>query len=75
MDVEGAIAFADYRPKGNQIALVHVETPPQLRGKGVAAKLMEGIVTDAKKRNLIIQPICPYAIAYMQRHNLFAGQQ
>lgn len=73
--VDGKLAIADYRLKDKIIAITHVETPPELRGQGVAAKLMAGIVTDAKERGLTIQPICPYAIAYMQKHNLFEGQE
>ncbi len=68
LSVEGHLAIADYRLEGNNLVITHVETPPQLRGQGVAAKVMAGVVEDAKTRGLTIVPVCSYAVAYMKRH-------
>jgi predicted GNAT family acetyltransferase len=66
--MDGHLSVADYYKNGNTLAITHVEVPQALRGKGVAAQLMAGIVLDAKAKNLTIHPICSYAASYMQRH-------
>lgn len=66
--VDGAMALADYRMEGTQLVITHVETPVALRGQGIAAKIMAGVVADAKARGLTIVPVCPYAAAYLKRN-------
>lgn len=62
------VTIADYRIVGTQISITHVFTPPELRGQGVAAKLMEAIVADTKARGLTIVPVCPYAASYLKKN-------
>ncbi len=66
--VDGHVSVADYRLQGDAIHITHVGVPEALRGQGVAAKLMAGVVADAKARALTIVPICSYAVSYLQRH-------
>jgi predicted GNAT family acetyltransferase len=68
MQVEGHLAIADYRLEGSKLYVTHVMVPPELRGGGVAAKLMAGVVADATQRGLEIVPICSYAASYLQRN-------
>lgn len=68
LEVDGHLAIADYRLEGDKLVITHVETPPELRGKGVAGQVMAGVVADAKARGLTIVPVCPYAITYLKRH-------
>lgn len=67
LDVDGHLAIAEYRLEGDKLAVTHVFVPPELRGRGVAAKVMDGVLADAKARGLSIVPICSYAAAYMER--------
>ena len=64
----GFIAFATYRRQGETVAIPHVEAPPELRGKGTADRLMQGIVKLAEAGNFKIAPRCPYAAAWAKRH-------
>jgi len=64
----GLTAFANYHRKGAELIVSHVESPPALRGKGTAARLMEGIVTIAREKNLKIVPLCSYAALWFRRH-------
>jgi predicted GNAT family acetyltransferase len=64
----GATAFANYRLDGDVLTIPYVESPPALRGKGTAGRLMEGVVAEARARNLKIVPICGYAVSWFQRH-------
>lgn len=65
---DGHLSIADYHKDGDIISITRVEVPSALRGKGVAAQLMEGVVRDAKTKNLTISPICSYAASYLRRH-------
>ncbi len=64
----GEVAFADYRLRGDELVIPHVEAPAQLRGTGAAGRLMEGVLTQARARGLKIVPLCSYAAAYIRRH-------
>lgn len=65
-----AVAFADYRMDrdGKTVSVTHVFTPPELRGQGIAGKLMQGIVDIIRARGQKIHPICPYAVSWLNRH-------
>jgi len=70
LEIDGQIVFADYRRDGGNIQILHVETPPSLRGKGAAAELMKGIMEIARVENLKVIPVCPYAVTWMQRNKV-----
>ena len=65
---EGVTAFANYRREGDVLTIPYVESPPELRGKGTAGRLMEGVAAHARAENLKIVPICGYAVSWFQRH-------
>jgi len=65
---EGATAFANYNLSGSVLTLPYVESPPVLRGKGTAGRLMEGVVAQARARQLKVVPVCGYAVSWFQRH-------
>lgn len=50
--VEGGTAFANYRREGTTLVIPYVEAPAALRGKGVARKLMEGVVAHRPRRRV-----------------------
>lgn len=68
LEEDGATAFATYRRAGEVLTIPHVEAPPVLRGKGTAARLMDGIAALARAQGFKIVPTCPYAIAWFRRH-------
>lgn len=68
LDVEGHIAFADYRRQGERLVIDHVETPVALRGAGVASQVMQGVADTARGQGLKVLPLCSYAVAWFQRH-------
>jgi predicted GNAT family acetyltransferase len=65
---DGETAFANYRRSGRHVVIPHVESPPALRGKGTAGRLMEGIVAQARAEGFKIVPTCSYADAWFRRH-------
>ena len=66
--VEGSVVFADYKRQSGKIFITHVETPVALRGRGLAAILMQGLVDDAEGRGLQIVPICSYAQDWIRQY-------
>ena len=66
-EVEGKTAFAEYTLTGNTLTITHIKVPKPLEGRGIAKRLMDTIVADAKERKLTIVPVCSYAAAYMER--------
>lgn len=68
IEENGAIAFANYRRADNTVMIPHVEAAPELRGKGTAGRLMEGITVLARESGLKIVPRCSYAVAWFRRH-------
>ena len=65
---DGGTAFANYHLNGDVLTIPYVESPPALRGKGTAGRLMEGVVAQARARKLKIVPVCGYAVSWFQRH-------
>ena len=70
LEVDNHLSVADYRLNGNELVITHVGVPEALRGQGIAAKVMDGVVEDATAQGLTIVPICSYAASYMARHKL-----
>lgn len=54
---------------GTPVRLVdHTFTPPEARGQGLAGKLVEAIVADAREQGFKIAPQCPYVVSAFARH-------
>lgn len=65
---EGHTAFADYIPRGDVLVIPYVESPVPLRGKGTAARLLEGVAEKARAEGFKLAPTCSYAVAWFRRH-------
>jgi predicted GNAT family acetyltransferase len=65
---DGHLAYAVYRRAPGQITIPYVEAAPELRGKGTAGRLMEGIVARARAEGVRVVPICGYAVSWFRRH-------
>ena len=72
MDVEGGTAIAVYRPSPGVLTFTHTETPPQLRGRGIASEMMRKVLSDVRAQGLKVVPACPFVADYMDAHPEFA---
>jgi predicted GNAT family acetyltransferase len=70
--VEGYIAFATYRREGTTIAILHTEVPKELGGRGIASKLVRGLLNIARAQGLRVNPLCPFVKTYIERHEEYA---
>jgi predicted GNAT family acetyltransferase len=62
-------ARLEYRHESaNVIAAVHTETPEALRGKGIALKLVERLVEDARSEGTRIHALCSYVDHERKKH-------
>ena len=64
----GKLAYADYVIRGEVLVIPYVHADPALRGTGAAGRLMKGMLEQVRARGLKVQPVCGYAVAYLQRH-------
>jgi len=67
-EVEGKIAFVDYRKRDDIFIVTHTEVPSDLEGRGIAAALTKYLLDYVRENNLRVRPVCPYTKAYVQRH-------
>jgi len=49
-------------------AITSVGSPGEIGGRGVAARLVEALVADARAEDFKVHPLCSYVVAAFQRH-------
>jgi predicted GNAT family acetyltransferase len=42
--------------------------PPELEGQGVASRLVQTALDDARKQHLAVVPFCPFVTNYIRKH-------
>jgi predicted GNAT family acetyltransferase len=72
LNVDGHIAFVDYRLRPDRITLVHTEVPSELGGRGIGSKLAKGTLDAVRQRGLKADIRCDFLAAYIQKHPEYA---
>jgi predicted GNAT family acetyltransferase len=72
LDVEGGLAFANYRMTPSAIIITHTETPRALRGRGIASELVQGALELIRADGHKIIAGCGFVVDYLQKHPEFA---
>jgi len=67
-EVDGNRAQLDYTLAGEVMTITHTRVPPEIRGRGVAAELMNAALGAARSAGWSVNPACSYAVAYMAKH-------
>lgn len=63
------VSVLDYRDDGSTVALTRAFTIPTFRGKGYAAKVVEGAVADlASRGDRRVDPVCWYVADWFEAH-------
>ena len=73
--VEGAedIGHLDWVARGSDVRVAtHTLVPPPIGGRGVAAKLVEAMVADARAQGFRIVPACSYVETMFRRNKDWA---
>ena len=72
LDVDGSVAFANYRLTPYAVIITHTETPRALRDRGIASELVKGalelIRTDGRK----VIAGCGFVVDYLGKNPQFA---
>jgi predicted GNAT family acetyltransferase len=67
--IDGHVAFVAYDlEEPRRIVFTHTVVPEVLGGRGLGGALVEHALADARERNLIVVPQCPYVAAYIRKH-------
>jgi uncharacterized protein len=72
LDVDGGIAFANYRLTPQAVIITHTETPRALRGRGIASELVEGALSLIRADGRKVIPGCSFVVDYLHRHPEYA---
>jgi predicted GNAT family acetyltransferase len=72
LDVEGAVAFANYRLSPDAVIITHTETPRALRGRGIASELVQGALELIRADGLKVIAGCGFVVDYLRKHPEFA---
>lgn len=63
-----AIGRLTWVTRGHVRVAEHTLVPPELGGRGVAGKLVEALVGDARALGFRVEPACSYVAAAFKRH-------
>lgn len=72
LDVDGVTAFANYRLAADKVVITHTETPPALRGRGIASQLIHGALKHIRADGLKVVAACGFVVDYLEKHPEFA---
>jgi predicted GNAT family acetyltransferase len=72
LDIEGAMAFANYRLTSSSVIITHTETPRALRGRGIASQLVQGALQLIRGDGLKVVAGCGFVVDYLRKHPEFA---
>ena len=70
--VEGHIAATYYKLADGVITFIHTEVPPELGGKGIGSKLIQGALDQVRAEGLKVIAQCPFVKAYIDKHPDYA---
>ena len=66
--VDGSLAFASYRLTGGRVNIHHTETPPELRGRGIASELVKGALEMIRADGHKVVAGCSFVADYLDKH-------
>ena len=72
LDINGSTAFANYRLAPGKVIITHTETPPALRGRGIASRLVQGALEHIRADGLKVVAGCGFVVDYLDKHPEFA---
>lgn len=69
--VDGLLAVAEYELSDGRMTLTHTFVPNELRGRGMAEKLVRAALAHAQSEHLRVVPACSYVATFITRHPEF----
>jgi predicted GNAT family acetyltransferase len=71
LEVEGQTVFTEYRIAGGVMTFFHTLTPPPLRGRGLAGRVVHAALEYARAQGLKVVPLCWYVSGHINEHPEF----
>lgn len=68
LDIDGAVAFANYRRTATADIITHTETPRALRGRGIASDLIKGALELIRAEGRKVIAGCSFVVDYLEKH-------
>ena len=65
--------YADYDDQDGQRVFPHTVTLPQFRGQGLAGRLVEHALDEARDQERRVVPACSFVADYVAAHPEYAG--
>jgi uncharacterized protein len=75
LDIDGALAFANYRLTPDTVIITHTETPVALRGRGIASQLVKGALELIRADGLKVTAGCGFVVDYLKQHPEYADME
>ena len=72
LDVEGGLAFANYRKTPSAVIITHTETPRALRGRGIASELVTAALELIRADGQKVIAGCGFVVDYLHKHPEYA---
>ena len=70
---DGELAgFVQYHLRDGVIAFTHTETDERFRGHGLAGRLVQASLDEARARHLAVLPYCPFVRSWLTEHREYA---
>jgi predicted GNAT family acetyltransferase len=66
------VAIADYVKQPGIVSFTHTETFDGHKGKGMAGRMVERALHDAREEGLEVMPFCWFVADYIGKHREFA---
>jgi uncharacterized protein len=60
--------FAEYRRRPGLIAFTHTLIDPRFEGQGLASRLVQTALSEARDAGLAVLPFCPFVRGYIAGH-------
>ena len=75
--VDGHRSVCEYELADGRMVFTHTLVPPELRGRGIAEKLVRAALAGARAAGRKVTPACSYVAKFIERHreyqDLLAG--
>lgn len=68
LEIDGHVAFANYRMAGDVMLMPHTETPFALRERGIGERVVLGAFDHARARGLKVRSMCSFVRHVLGEH-------
>jgi predicted GNAT family acetyltransferase len=70
--VDGHRSICEYELADGKMIFTHTVVPPELRGRGIAEKLVRTALAEARAAGRKVVPQCSYVARFIERHKEFS---